>query len=153
MSCLCAYSVHLNVTTFATQARRFFLLRSTVLCFRPRGEQLSQTQPSSTQWSRCPRSSPRITSIGGDAVLGAAEVAEGLAGAGLDASERVGDAGGDGRLVEVLGPEAERPACVGGRFGVVPRAIHDVALEMLRALMVRHFHQLLGGQLEEHRRK
>ena len=71
----------------------------------------------------------------------------------MDASERVGNAGGDGRLVEVLGPEAERPACVGGGFGVVPRAIDDVVLELLGALVVRHFHQLLGGQLEEHRRK
>ena len=99
------------------------------------------------------RISPRIISLGADAVLGVADVREGLAGAGVDASERVGDAGGDGRLVEVLGPEAERPACVGGGFGVVPRAIDDVVLELLGALVMRHFHQLLGGQLEKHRRK
>ena len=85
--------------------------------------------------------------------MGVADVREGLAGAGVDASERVGNAGGDGRLVEVLGPEAERPACVGSRFGIVPRAVDDVVLEQLGALVVRHFHQLLGGQLEEHRRK
>ena len=53
----------------------------------------------------------------------------------------------------VLGPEAERPGCVGGCFGIVPCAIDDVALELLGAEVVRHFHQLLGGQLEEHRRK
>ena len=56
-------------------------------------------------------------------------------------------------MVVALGPEAERPGRVGGGFGVVPRVIHDVALELLGALVVRHFHQLLGGQLEEHRRK
>ena len=113
---------------------------------------LKHPQPS-TQWSRWTRSSPRITSVGGDAVLGVADVREGLAGAGLDAPERVGDAGGGRWVVEALGPEAERPGCVGGGFGVVPRAIHDVALELLGTLVVRHFHQLLGGQLEEHRRK
>ena len=91
--------------------------------------------------------------VGGDAVLGVADVREGLAGAGLDAAEGVGDACGGGRVVVALGPEAERPGRVGGGFGVVPRAIHDVALELLGALVVRHFHQLLGGQLEEHRRK
>ena len=52
----------------------------------------------------------------------------------------------------VLGPEAERPGCVGGCFGIVPRAVDDVALELLGAEVVGHFHQLLGGQLEEHRK-
>ena len=99
------------------------------------------------------RISPRIISFGVDAVLGVADVAEGLAGAGVDAPQRVGDAGGGGRLVVVLGPEAERPGSVGGGFGIVPRAVDDVALELLGAEVVRHFHQLLGGQLEEHRQK
>ena len=45
----------------------------------------------------------------------------------------------------VLGPEAERPGCVGGGFGIVPRAIDDVVLELLGTLVVCYLHQLLGG--------
>jgi len=51
----------------------------------------------------------------------------------------------------VLSPKAERPRRVRLGLGVSPGRVDDVALELRRGLVVGHFHELRGGDLEEHR--
>ena len=53
----------------------------------------------------------------------------------VHAPEHIGHTGRDGRLVVVLGPEAEGPASVGLGFVVAPRRFDDVGLELPRAPM------------------